>query len=360
MKTKISIAALALLALLNACMTEIDFKQEDIAPKIVVNAINTIDSVFMVDVTASKPIPGVESYIKSITDAKVVLLADGKEIDQLAFTVIPFEMTDNWINHKSNYYRSKIKPEPGKTYSIEVSHPDYQTVTSQTTVPSRIVISKFDTVKVTLKEQDYEYNKIKVTLTFSDPSNEKNFYRLFISSQTGRRYNQYYHNYLTGKDSTASVVQVNSNTTSRIDSDDPVLNQQQDANDILFGSMNENPYTIFTDDLFNGKTYELSFYISPYLFNEIERVDTSKQEFARINIEFQSLSEDTYWYIKSLGASNEILDGIMTEPVQMYSNIDKGLGIFGVYSPSVFGFNKGAYPIDTVKYTYSYSYSSYR
>lgn len=89
----------------------------------------------------------------------------------------------------------------------------------------------------------------------------------------------------------------------------------------------------------------------------IADVDTSAEGFYRVIIELQSISKDLYYYIKSIDGANNITSGLFTEPVQVYSNINDGVGIWGMYASSVDTIKVGAFPEGgIVESHYSISY----
>jgi hypothetical protein len=81
-------------------------------------------------------------------------------------------------------------------------------------------------------------------------------------------------------------------------------------------------------------------------------LDTTRGDFYILKFELQTLTKDTYYYIKSLGASEWSNDGLFSEPVQVYNNIDNGLGIFGGCSSSTDSLQEGKYPRPDVEYYY--------
>lgn len=353
---KYSIVFLLILPMvfITSCLTEIEFDSKTLEPKLVINSINMVDSVFKVEVTSSKLIPGPDtSYIRGISDARVVLKADNQEAEELVLS--------NSITGAQGYsvYKSvTTKVEAGKQYSIEVSHPDYKTVSCTVEIPQRIEVLRFDTVTVPATSSD-ESSKIKVTIRFTDPTGVKNFYRLNVFKKRGYYYERtVYDQNGMPTDSIIPCVYIDNEQLSNIESDDPVFNQHQDMYSELFGSSG-NDYNLFTDDLIDGKTYELSFYIDSYIVNQMKETDYEHGGFFRLNIELYTLSEEAYWYIKSVGESSDYMSFILSEPVQVYSNIENGLGIFGGCSLFKQSYQKGDYPIDGIDYQDSWSYYSF-
>lgn len=362
MKQIYSILALVGILSLVSCTKEIIFKGDMLDPKLVVNSIGNVDSVFVVQVALSKPIPGYESSFQYLPDATVKLYSDGKELETLqriSFDGYDPEMIKYLESSLVNgtYVGRKTIIESGRTYRIEVSHPKYPTATSEMTAPTKIPIERIDTVS-TIYVDNYSGNmrKYKASIRFTDPANEENFYRLHISYIVGRNYtgNQ---GPVEGSEKETVWLESYYNTYNGIESDDPVFASEQDANDFLFGGDSRSDYTVFTDVFFDGKTYGLSVFLTDWIASHITTIDTTKGEFFQANFELYSLPKETYYYIMSVGKFDWYSDGLFTEPVQVYNNIENGLGIFGAVSLARYKFQVGEYPLD--KYNYqggSYSY----
>jgi len=344
--------------LFQGCITEIEFKGGTLDPKLVVNSINRVDSVFMVQVSSSLPIPGPDTIrFRFLPDAKVLLKTDGKEPEELS---LDYNENLQYFNSGLPYYLGKTIIEPGKKYSIEVSCPGYQTVNAEMTSPQPVEVLQLDTAMILSGNELFGYNKrMKVTIRFADMQGEKNFYRINASGKTGIRYDNFIPKKEGQGDSLVSVVQVNYQPQINIVSDDPVFKQQQGVYDELLGSSSNNSYNLFTDELFDGKTYELTFFIDSYQIYQMEETDTSRQGFFRLDLELYSLSEEAYWYIKSAGESNHYMSFLMSEPVQVYTNIKNGMGVFGSCALYRKSFSKGRYPIEGVTYNESWGWSRY-
>ena len=128
--------------------------------------------------------------------------------------------------------------------------------------------------------------------------------------------------------------------------------QSKTNDNMVFDESNSN-YTLFSDQLFNGKEYELDFFLPNSMPYKLIQADTLKGGFYWIYVELQSLSKDVYLYIKSIDGADNITNGLFNEPYQVYSNIKNGIGIWGTYSSSIDTLKVGVYPIEGVEYTYN-------
>jgi hypothetical protein len=346
------------IVLFQSCQKEIEFDSKLIAPKMVINGFIQQDSLISITIGTSKTIAGVNKPNVWIDDATVKLFVDGEEKETLS----TFNIADYSINfynsnspqtvgdstHLIKCYRSQsIKAETGKTYKLVVSHPNYKTVTCETTIPQSVIIESIDTIYLNDSYDGYANYKLKIKIKFKDPSGEKNYYRLVYKRLVGYSYPKNY----DPKDTTTMIVVSYEEIGTQIDSEDPIINpSEKDANDLLFGS-SSNTFNIFTDDLIKGKEHELSFNDFNYAYNPSE-IDTSINEFFMLNIDLQSITHEAYLYMKSVGASNYYSNDLFSEPIPIFTNIENGIGIFAGYSSSLISISKGKYPINGVKYQF--------
>lgn len=344
---------------LAACRDEIAFNDDQIASKMVVNSFIEPDSIIKVTVAGSKPIPGLKSNFNWIDNATIKLFVDGKEHETLKAHKIE---TNNYKNN--NYYSknnspntvycSEITAEKGKNYKLEIQHPTYGTAKCQTTVPEPVQIISVDTIFAGIPQYNNEYNIYNVKIKFKDPENQTNYYRLIAQINQGA-----FRKKMIDGIAIDSAVVVQENY---LQIHDPVINpEQEDANDFLFGSP-INPFNIFTDELINGREYVVNFNIHLYNHKRTEGVDLlSKGEFNHVKFILQSITHDTYLFLKSKYLHHYYDGDLFAEPVQVYSNVENGLGILGGQSSSVVTFEHGNYPVDSVKYSYDqfYHYETY-
>jgi hypothetical protein len=365
MKTIISLIRLSILvALFQSCEKEINFNADLIEPKMVINGFIQQDSLISIRIGTSKAIPGVEKTNLWISDAIVKLFVDGEETEILSTYDIkdlftnynPYSPQDiKDFNQITKGYHSQItKAQAGKTYKLVVTHPNYRTVTCETSIPTPITIESIDTINKIDVSNVYSNSQLQFKTKFKDPSGEKNYYRLVYKKLTGtasNKYNQYA--------DTSNMINVYiENIGSYIYSEDPILNpSDEDANDYLFGSPG-NAYNIFTDNLIDGKEYEISFIDQNYGSPSFAP-DTTIGEFKIFNIELQSITREAYLYMMSVNAHNFYNSDFFSEPVQVFTNIENGIGIFAGFSYSSKSISIGQYPKRGINYLFQNNNSSF-
>ena len=90
--------------------------------------------------------------------------------------------------------------------------------------------------------------------------------------------------------------------------------------------------TNFTDALFNGDEYVMDVLVDEYYFTgEKEGVRDKGYGVDSISIVFSKVSEEYYWYETSYQSFLSSRYSF-AQPVQVYSNIENGHGIFAGYS----------------------------
>lgn len=357
MKTiKFIFSAMIILLMANSCQKKISFDAELISSRLVVNGMIEPDNIVDLLVAASKPIPGVVSDFNWIIDANVVLYENGEKIETLDTYDITYDETkvqSYWYGNSAEKrpakgYRSKHKVVAGNSYKIVVSHPEYDEVTCETVVPEPVPIESIDTSTFVSNKFGYEQNMLNLKITFNDPLEEDNYYRIIAVNTIGQPSVEYH----SDKEQD-TVVYV---TENNMIINDPIINpEQEDANDILFSGPS-NVYQVFTDELIQGKTYTINFDVNLYnnWNSELENVD-DLGAFYQFKLIFQSLSREAYLYIKS-SYEHKYYDGeLFVEPVQVFSNVEGGIGILGAQASTVFEIKHGEYPKDNIEYREGYN-----
>ena len=310
-----------------SCETEIKFNGKETAPSMVINSILNPDSTAKVHITKSKFFLEKDGPFDPITNATVQLYANDKLIEAL-----------NSIGN--GYYAGTYKPLQGDIIKIIAKNNEFDNVHSSTEIPVEASITSVDTSATITKTTPLVYyrsyddvgytttdtvgtvteKKIKFTVNIADRANYKNFYRLKVKQRS------YYDN--------GTFSEYNS----YFNSEDLVFGSTSETE--LFEEENTNYYHEFNDNLFDGKTYGLTFSVSAFQYNYFPGKEpkpdpwsptTIKQELF-INIE--SISPSYYYYLNSR-AKNEAYIEIFSEPVQIYNNIVNGIGILGAYNTSI-------------------------
>lgn len=291
---------------LTACekLVYINLKEAD--RKIVLNGLLCPDSSVIVNIARSYQVSIAFSgdTIRPVEDPMIVEDASFYEDDRFIGKLEPL---------RENFYElSGFKPSPGKTYRLEVSSGKMKPVSTTVRMPELIPLNSFDTARITTINGTAA---IRVSFQITDPTGQDNYYALQV---TGTQ--QHYYDFQEWKfiDSVKMYYYT------------PKLNGK--ADDFLnldFLDINRDVYLdhklFFSDQLFNGKVFDISFEVpkgnprqmaDTVLFRvDLCQVDKSYYQYAVSTQKYQSSNGDPF-----------------SEPVQVYSNVKNGFGLFSAYN----------------------------
>jgi hypothetical protein len=270
-------------------------------PSLVLNGL--LDTDTTVQLVISHSVGAFSNDIPSfISNANVTLFKDNVKIDSLLA-----DMSDMFYLSYNNldslpmyYYRCNSMAEKDATYRVEVSHPNYTSISAETFIPNDITI--FNIVVDTTSNED----KIGLTFSFNDNVNQQNYYRLkLFSSCTKQWVNEF------GYDEEWDF-----RGYSEFLSNDPSFPADVPFEGYTFQGEN----VVFTDALFNGQKKTITLDIETSL--KYADCDT-------VIIRFSTFSNDTYSYYNSLAdhAEKGELGLFGGEVIPVYSNIENGLGV---------------------------------
>ena len=275
-----TLALFAILTSFQSCRKVIEIDLPPADSKVVVNSFFTDGN--PIKVHLSKSIGVLDNIIPECNNATIILLINNVKTD----TLYP----DN------GYYYSHVLAERGKNYSLIVHVPDMDSVFCEDIIPEKTILQNYIcTDSVLIDEDGFIINELK--LDFQDPAGPS-FYEVELSPKDT------VNNYITG-------LWFKKNT-------DPVITST--------GLLDYNPKTlIFSDKMFDGKHCSLKIYFA-YDWEPNFRL---KLFFRSVSESYYKYKEKQFAYLFSLDA--DIFTG-MREPINLYSNITGGYGIFAAYS----------------------------
>lgn len=234
-----------------------------------------------------------------LNNAKVVMLENGSEIGEL--------------NHYEDgfYANENIILTEGTDYQFEVSHADYETVFSKERIPTKI---KDDEVEISYEinpngnHSNYSYVST-INFRIRDNPEEENYYLARIAQietywNAGEEDTTTYKNYIYME---------------------PIDPQTRDT-----FLPNSGGHFVLSDDIFNGKEYEMKLGAFNDLRSYEYQEDSAFYQSVYHEIEFHKINRALYLYLISI--DNNQYPGPFTEPTQMYSNVENGYGIVGTSS----------------------------
>ena len=280
-----------------ACELIINPELPEHTPRLVIKAFFTPDGGWAASVSRSvgiqDPAPGPE---RLVTGASVELLSDSRIIDRLLFL------------QRERVYASEKPLQSGKSYSLRVSAPGFETVHATDSAPPPVPTS-IESYRVETSDPApggpgvTTITDFRITLQIQDPPGEENRYqiRVIAPDRSGRRDLRF-----STRD--PSIIADN-----RIE--DPVL----EGVEPFVGS---EPF--FKDVLFDGDYHEIEISSTNYT------VEASLER--RIWVEVRYVSETYYMHLRSALLHKTTDDNPFAEPVRIHSNIENGYGIFAGYS----------------------------
>lgn len=301
----ILIASIAFILILSSCRKKLDISIPKGKEHIVINGIVTNDSLIKINISKSQDILNNDT-ITSLNNATVKLYNGETFIENLT-------------NYGYGNYISTISSEIGKQYNISVSSGELKPVKAKMKLITPTQIVSIDTT-IEVENNDFgegfspkQYNmhfKIKI----NDDANSKNYYMLSISSTNAIYDYEQYPPVIIGYYD---------------------INQDFDTNDIIFNGadswfgIDEIYGRAFTDELINGKEYTINVNSHLYFDYYEEGIDAENYQ---IKVKLLSISEDIYKYIISYNLNQETEYDPFAQPVQIYTNIEDGLGLFSGYT----------------------------
>lgn len=291
-----------ILVITSACELVIDVDQPPFKPSIVLGSFIGPDTTVTVLLSEDRDILSRSNAFDPITGATVQFFEGERFIGELE-EIESSELLDQ----AQGFYQLIYRPTPGAVYRIEVQKDGFTGVQASDQVPSEI--PQFEVVNLELGE-------------FYDSEID-----LRIMDQPGRDYYEV-RVYL-------SVTEVIEASSSGATGEWTIDSVRRDTYPIDIYTDNiaveEHNISIFSDRLFDGRSYELDF--EAY-------VDVSGQREPRIErnpvltVEVRRVSEAYYNYINSSALQSWIEGDPFAEPVQAFSNVENGRGVFGSYVSS--------------------------
>lgn len=204
------------------------------------------------------------------------------------------------------YYIHDSYPREGHKYRIVVKAHGLPDVESEMVVPRAIKMKDVKWDSSGVDQSNQYFSNVKVDITFDDPANEKNYYAIRLA----QHFTVTYQRPIDPAPRTDSITQYYDAVI-----DDPAISTEEDRK------------RRFSDATFNGTTYtapiDISFYSSP------------GYKVYRIDLELITISDEYYKYEESRSLYNEVDGDPFAQPVQIYTNISNGFGVFAGTSTDI-------------------------
>ncbi len=271
------------LVLLSSCTKEIPLDFPDSEKKLVLNCIFHPNSPFEIFFTKTQSLADSSQAVNA--ELQIQLYKNGNLI------------CDTTI--QGDTLITEIFPQSGAVYSVMVFSDELPTVYASDTVPYALEVNSTGIISTQVPDEFGDVC-INTEISFSDEAGQKNYYEVVIDESDPWSYDD-----------------------ERFT--DPVLLNEGDV-DFVLNSI------FFSDALFNGKSYTVSIPQCSIHESSADKINS--------NASFRVTSHSYYQYKKSFTRhralqqiQGDFLDLIfMGEPIEMFTNITGGYGIFACYA----------------------------
>ncbi len=208
------------------------------------------------------------------------------------------------------FSQDRFIPTEGNTYSIQVDAPGYESVSASTRIPKEVPILEVEIGTTPVQVGEF-LNGVNANITFPDPPGEANFYSIII-----REENRIYHEYDEfGQPIEESGYALEIRSKALL----PRLDDKIEFN----GKSNFRFRVLYVSDIaFNGRLYTHDFLMHAPTGGEL-------------TVFLNHITEEHYLYgTTSQLQQLESAENPFSQPVQVFSNIENGLGIFSGYHAS--------------------------
>lgn len=257
--------------------------------------------------------------VKELKDGKIEIYVN----DYLQETTFFKDDSSIYINrYSTGYYPMNTSFHEGDHIKV-LAYWKEQLASAEGTVPSSVAIQQVDTSSYVYKDNGWQQARARIKVTFTDPPEEKNYYRLRIVEQ--------------GKIAEGDTFFLWRNEHQLIANEDIVLTEGNPSsseveNDMGIFDPSSNLYAVFDDSRLKG-SYTMTVSINNingygYSYSPYKPIDS---EIRTLKISLECISEAQYYYLRALNLYySDNYDEMLSQPIQLPSNVKQGTGIIGL------------------------------
>ena len=312
---------------LSSCEKEIEFNGSQTDPKLVINSLIEPGQPIKANISKSFFFLDNEAETEAPNDLVAMLYVNGESLGEMTLSYDTIASYDIWNPNEPNMgrvqkvYTHDYRPVAGDVIKITASANGFDDVEATTSpIPNDLNVQLNSEVTKWSSFYNYIYNdkipvdsllyisaNVNLTINITDPNPRQSdhFYIDIPSSMGGGADNNY---------------------RCTFDYDDPIFGSAMPDNDIVdFSDFNTKPQGLFTDMLFDGRSYQLRFKLFLYICMDEDAYDP---DFFQLPISLQHLSKEYYNYLSTCDQGEDIIT-FFAEPIQTYTNVKGGYGIVG-------------------------------
>ena len=313
--------------LLTSCEKEIEFNGEQTDPKLVINGLMEPGQPVKANISKSFFFLDNEANTEAPDDLVAMLYVNGESLGEMTLSYDTVASYDTWNPNEPNMgrvqkvYTHDYCPAVGDIIKIAASANGFDDVEATTSpLPNGVdshanveVLNWTSYYQYTYDDVDDEfvivdsllsfYGDLVLTLDITDPNpGQSDCFKVYVESWKRDMHNSIrcYFEY-----------------------DDPVFGSALPNNEYIdFDDLETKPQGVFTDVLFDGRTYQLKFKMRVEMTLD-EEYDT---DFFQLPIRLEHLSKEYYYYLNTCDQGDMSMQ-LYAEPIQTYSNVKGGYGI---------------------------------
>ncbi len=294
--SRLVLAAIMMSGVLMSCEKVIDITIPDKERKIVLNGY----------IRANQPVLVNLSRSLSVLEKDSMMLLSGADLKLFSGTGLMGVFKEDSAGY---YSLPDFLPQVGQTYRATASAGELKPVEASAVLPALVPIASVDTATLF---GDWGQQELRLTVKFDDPGGIPNVYSFGVDVS----YKEFDYQTMqsTGKMLTHPVYLYSS-------SNDMFLKDE---------STNFEGKLYFEDLLFDGLSKTVEFGINDYSFYESDTV--------WLTVKMEQIDPSFYKYVQSYVAYQNARGNPFAEPVQVFSNVKNGYGIFSGSSTSEYTF----------------------
>lgn len=293
-----------LIVITSACELVVNVDQPPFHPSIVMGSFIGPDTTIMVNLSEDKDVLERPGEFDPITGATVQLFEGDRLVGVLQEIVT--DQVGEFPIQQGGLYGLDFRPSPGVEYRLEVEKEGFTSVQATDQLP--LNAPRFEVLSI----DQGEFSDTEIEIKIFDEAG-RDYYEV-LAYLSMNSFSGHYDD-VTGEwqlDSIWRSTNILSMYTENI-------------------AVEEHNTSLFSDRLFDGRSYELdmetylSFWVNPDIDVDPDPV---------VTIEVRRVSEAYYNYINSSALQWWVDGDPFAEPVQAFSNVENGRGVFGSYVSS--------------------------
>jgi hypothetical protein len=283
----------------SSCEKEIEYEGKTEPTKLVVNSIFDNKNNWSLNVLKTRDIL-INNDIELVKDATVEIYDD--KTNQLVTNLLFVE--------DKKVYTSLEKPQSGKTYKLVLKHKDFNNLTAVSNIPDSISFS----VKATNKVEENGRTKLDIPIVIKDKKEYKNYYLLRVRTDSYYQEDNGFDDNSDKKGEFAGSFYSSFRVKNLFENQNIIDDEEDDE-------FSTDTYIYFEDKYFDGENKEINVLIDFY--------DPNPTYDYKLVIELASINYELFQYYKTIDLYFENEGSPFSQPVQIFNNINNGLGVFG-------------------------------